>query len=112
MVTTISVNAGAGSGASASLTAGSNDVRGEININTGTGVGANPSLATVTFDTPYGAVPFVNLQRNDQASDVTGMADIAVINRTVNGFDIGFATSGGAPFSSVSGLKWAYLVTS
>lgn len=110
-MTSISVNAGAGAGGSANLASGSTDARGAINVNTGTGVPTNANLATVTFGTPLSAVPVVTLTRADQNSDVTGLGNIAAINPTVNGFDIGFATSGGAGFSSISGLAWNYLVT-
>ncbi len=110
-MTSIANGSGIGGGGSSSLDAGANDTRGEITINTGTGVGANANLATVTFGSAYANAPYVHLTRGDQAALTQGLADITVINKTTTGFDIAFAAGGGATFSSVSGLKWDYLVT-
>lgn len=109
MATTISVNSGAGTGGSATLSADATDVRGTINLSLGTSVPVDTSVATVTFDTAYGAVPHVNLQRADIGANAGALANIAVINKTVNGFDIAFATAGN--LSGTSGLKYEYLVT-
>lgn len=110
MAITISVNAGSGTGASASLSGASNDTNGEITLSTGTGVSGGSSFATITFNTPYASAPsYISLQRYDHASNVTALADIAVINVTANGFD--FTINAGGGLNSLSNLKWGYQVT-
>ncbi len=109
--TSVALNAGAGGGGSqsATLSGDATDTRGEIILTTGTGASSSgASMLTVTFGSAYGAIPYVHIQRDDTASNLSGLANVTVINRTVSGFDIGFDT--GSNLSSIPNLKFGYEV--
>lgn len=109
--TTVAVGGAAGTGCSvgASISGGANDQRGVVTLNTGNSTTANGTLATVTFNAAAANTDYdVQLTRNDQASNNVALPHVAIVNKTVNGFDFG---SNNAIIACANGIKWGYVVT-
>lgn len=78
------IAAGAGAGTSPTVSIAGNDLAGEITITTGSAPTAAGTIVTVTYNTAYGAAPYISLTR----SSATAPTDLEIGTRAAGSFTI------------------------